>query len=69
MNRENKEWVDLVDLWVACITNPETCGPEGAAISVWLKIKSCPVHSGIISSLGYDTGGFSIYGHSSSNIA
>ena len=28
LERNNKDWVDLGDLSVACITRPETCGPE-----------------------------------------
>ena len=61
MVRDNEEWVDLGDLSVACITQPEKCGPEGAAISVWLNLQDCPANSGIISSLGYGTSGFSVY--------
>ena len=61
MVRDNEEWVDLGDLSVACITRLETCGPEGAAISVWLNLQDCPADSGIISSLRYGTSGFSVY--------
>ena len=61
MVRDNEEWVDLGDLSVACITQPETCGPEGAAISVWLNLQDCPGNSGIISSLRYGTSGFAVY--------
>ena len=63
MNRNNKQWVDLGDLSVACITRSETCGSEGASLSVWLKVDVCPTDSGIMSSVGIGTSGFSIVCH------
>ena len=54
------QYVDLGDLSAACITIPETCGPEGAAISFWFKLGSCGVNTGLISSATnggtYETG-------------
>ena len=69
MNRTNKQWVDLGDLSVACITRPETCGPEGAAISVWLRLDALSANSGIISSKGSSTSGFTVVGHPGGNMA
>ena len=45
------QWLDLGVLSEACITVPDTCGPEGAAVSVWVKIHSCEDGDGILSSL------------------
>ena len=33
-----KRWVNLGNLSAACITIPETCGPEGAAMVFWVKM-------------------------------
>ena len=49
LSRTKKQWVDLVDLW--------TCGPEGAAVALWVKLHYC---LGIISSFESKTG-FAIY--------
>ena len=68
MNRTNKEWVGLGDLSVACITVPETCRPEGGAIGVWLRLDAFPANSGIISSKGYSTSGFTVVGHPGGNM-
>ena len=51
-----KQWVDLGFLCEACITRPETCGPEGAAVGFWLKLIDCPNRCGIISSFQKTTG-------------
>ena len=45
------QWVDLGVLSEACITRPDTCGPEGAAVAVWVKIHSCPNADGFFTSL------------------
>ena len=60
MERNTRDWVDLGDLSVACITRPETCGREGAAISVWLNFHDCPRDGGIISASGFGTSGFQV---------
>ena len=31
------DWVDLGFVTDACITQPDTCGPEGAALAVFMK--------------------------------
>ena len=40
-----QRWADLGDLSAACITRPDTCAPEGAAIAFWVKLIG-EVHSG-----------------------
>ena len=59
-NRDHDQYVDLGDLSAACITRPETCGPEGAAISFWFKLNSCGGTGGLISSTSSDTTGFTV---------
>ena len=52
-DRSLNQWVDLGVLYEACITVPDTCGPEGAAISVWVKIHVCGNSDGFLSSQKY----------------
>ena len=47
------QWIDLGILSEPCITLSDTCGPEGAAVSIWVKIHSCPSGYGLMSSLRY----------------
>ena len=49
-NLTDSQWVDLGMLSQACITIPETCGSDGATMSVWLKIVECPPGGDVISS-------------------
>ena len=52
MKRFHHDWVDLGNLTVACLTVPDTCGPDGATFSAWIKLdmNNCPHNAGIISS-------------------
>ena len=52
LDRAYKQYIDLCDLSEACITIPDTCGPEGAAVAFWMKINKteCVPPRGIISS-------------------
>ena len=43
------------------MTNPETCGAAGGAISMWVKVFDCESYGSIISTLRYLTCGASIY--------
>ena len=54
-NESLRQYVDLGDLSSACVTKPETCGPEGGAISLWFKLDAC-VGGGIITSRSSSTG-------------
>ena len=38
------EWIDLGVHYEACMTDPQTCGAAGGAISIWLRLQS--VHVG-----------------------
>ena len=56
-NKDDNQPIDLGYLVSACITLPETCGPEGAAISFWFKMSS-PCYGGIITSASFYGSGF-----------
>ena len=51
--RTKKQWADLGIQTGACLVLPETCGPEGAAMALWVNIQYC---SGIISSFRSSSG-------------
>ena len=54
------QYVDLGDLSAACITIPDTCGPEGGSISLWFKLEPCDGNMGLISSVATFGTGFSL---------
>ena len=45
-----QQYLELGDQSQACITIPESCGAQGGAISVWVKLIGCQNGGGIISS-------------------
>ena len=47
--------MDLGNLSAACITVPDTCGSDGAALSMWVK-PQYQEYGGVISSFGFSTG-------------
>ena len=51
-DRTKQEWIDLGTHTEACITQPETCGAAGGAISVWVNLidYELGIHHGIITS-------------------
>ena len=49
-DRTKRQWIDLGLHTEACLTQPETCGTAGGAISLWLNLVDCPVWSGVLSS-------------------
>ena len=56
-----QRWVKLADLSAACITIPDTYGPEGAAVAFWVKLIETPSYGGLVfltSQQGYTTTGF-----------
>ena len=67
--RTDKDRNQYVDLSIACITVPDTCGPEGATISLWFKIDTC-IFGGLISSRSSSTygTGLSLIGHLSCHL-
>ena len=40
LNRSREQWIDLGVHHGACMIDPETCGPDGGAISMWMKVLS-----------------------------
>ena len=56
LDRTKRQWIDLGTRTEACMTQPETCGATGGAISMWLKIVDCPEGCGVISSHESGTG-------------
>ena len=60
-NSSQKQWVNLGIMSEACITLPDTCGPEGAAVAVWVKIYKCANSNGFLSSLKSGKTGFMFY--------
>ena len=60
-NQPQQQWVSLGDLSEACITVPDTCGPEGAAVAFWVKLIDIPSKGGrvfLTSRQGYTSTGF-----------
>ena len=52
-----KQWVNLGNLSIACLTIPETCGSAGGALSAWIKIGDTDYPSGgIVSSFDLSEG-------------
>ena len=63
MNKSQEQWASLGDLsLVTCLPKPWTCGPEGASLSVWMKIEDCIENGtdGYISSTSWQSNGFRI---------
>ena len=50
VNLDQRQWIEVPGTVASCLSNEETCGPEGATLAVWIKINECPDLSGIISS-------------------
>ena len=49
--RALSHWVDLGNVsGYSCFSLPETCGPNGASLTAWIKIIDCPTGSGFITS-------------------
>ena len=42
------EWIELGVHYEACMTDPQTCGAAGGAISIWIRIHSFDYHGGIL---------------------
>ena len=51
LDRSKNQWVDLGIHTEACMTQPETCGAAGGAISIWVNVIQCgAIADGIVSS-------------------
>ena len=58
-DRDHIQYVELGDLSTGCIAIPDTCGPEGGAVSLWFKLPSaCNIHMGLLTSATVDSSGF-----------
>ena len=60
LNHTKSQWVDLGIHTETCLTQPNTCGAAGGAISVWVNAIKCPDFCGIISSWADGTTGSAI---------
>ena len=60
LDRTNEHWVDFGNITDACLVQPVTCGPEGAAVALWVKLIDCPSQRGIISAQTAGKTGFQI---------
>ena len=58
LNQTHHQWVDLGIHTEACMTQPETCGAAGGAISLWLNIMTCDLWAGFVSSYIHGRTGF-----------
>ena len=66
MNKSQEQWASLGDLsLVTCLPKPWTCGPEGASLSVWMKIEDCSENGtdSYISSMSWGSNGFQVRCH------
>ena len=66
INKSLEQWASLGDLsLVTCLPKPWTCGPEGASLSVWMKIEDCSENGtdGYISSMSWGSNGFQVRCH------
>ena len=62
VDRTTRQWVDLGIHTEACMTQPDTCGAAGGAISMWVRVTDCPgiIGRGIVSLQSDQKTGFSI---------
>ena len=56
----HERWVDFGIISDACLVQPVTCEPGGAAVALWAKLVNCPWQGGIISSQTAGKTGFQI---------
>ena len=62
-NRLRLQWIDLGIHTKACMTNPNTCGAAGGAVSLWQRVIDCPSGSsfgGVITTIVGGSAGFAI---------
>ena len=38
LDADDREWIDLGRHPEACLTQPDTCGKSGGALSMWIKV-------------------------------
>ena len=60
LNHTRRQWIDLGIHPEVCMTQLDTCGAAGGAISLWLRVLDCSDWAGVLSSRDSGTG-FQIY--------
>ena len=55
-----EHWIDFGNMTESCLVQPDTCGPEGAAVALWVKLLDCPSQRGIITAQTAGKSGFQI---------
>ena len=53
------QWIDLGVHYEACMTDPQTCGASGGAISIWLRLHSSGNDGGFLTTRNKDGTGSS----------
>ena len=61
LNKTRNQWIDLGVHSEACMTQPETCGAAGGAISFWMYVIEFMEVSGLFSSHAVDGTGSLVY--------
>ena len=62
-NRLRMQWIDLGIHTKACMTNPNTCGAAGGAVSLWRRVIDClsgAALPGVITTITGGSTGFTI---------
>ena len=54
------QYMELGDLFAACLTNPTSCGNDGGSLSFWLKYHNVYSYTPIISTTPREDAGFEI---------
>ena len=50
-DRGINQWIDVGIHNEACITQPDTCGAAGGAVSLWVKVIDCGFDDGIFTTM------------------
>ena len=61
-DKTQERWVNLGNVSAAGITIPDTCGPQGAAGTFWVKLLPGSDYGFLTSQSGYSSSGFQFYG-------
>ena len=57
MDRIKRQWIDLGIHTEACMTQPETCGSSGGAVSFWINVVNCTGFQAIRGLITTENGG------------
>ena len=61
LNKTRNQWIDLGTHSEACMTQPETCGAAGGALSFWMYVIDFIQVSGLVSSHAVNRTGSLVY--------